>query len=707
MFNRCLTGVFIALNACGAALAADGEFLWAGQIGGGSTDRAECSAIDSDGNVYATGTFYGTPDFDPGPGTANLTSVQSDIFLLKLNRLGNFIWVRQLGGDSYETGFSVAVDSSDNVYVTGYFGGTADFDPGVGTTNLTAAGNNDAFVVKLDSAGSLLWAKQLGGSDNEYGQSVAVDADGNVYCTGYFWGTVDFDTGPGTVNLTALGSTDAFLTKFSSSGDLVWARQIGGSSADQGTSIAVTLGGNVYLTGSFRGTADFDPGAGVVELTSSGGTDVFVAQFDGLANLVWARQMGGSASDYGQAMAVNAAGSVCTTGNFSGTADFDPGPGTANLTSVGTDDIFAVLLDSSGSFVWAKRTGGQRSAAAHGNSVAMDAFENVYVTGGFWGTDDFDPGAGITNLTAKGLTDAFVSKLDRDGAFVWVKQIGGGSDEFASSVSVYKNRGIYVAGSFRGTADFDPGVGTANRTSIALTSDVFVLKLTGQPPAASSVVAAGSNPTNNPTATFTVVFTQAVSGVDLTDFVLTATGVTGASITDVTGSGAVYEVTVDTGGGDGSIRLDIVDDDTIINGDSQTLGDTGAGTGDYVSGETFTVDKTVPVITVVGSNPAEVEQFAAYNDLGATAQDNVDGDISDAIVADTSPVDTSHLGAYTVTYNVTDAAGNPAVEATRTVEVVEAAPSVPINAQAVVWVVFALTGLGWKSCRSRGLRRSG
>ena len=189
-------------------------------FGGASSEYGYSIAVDSSGNVYTTGYFQGTVDFDPGTGTSNLTSAGStDVFVSKLDSSGNFVWAKRLGGASSDYGYSIAVDSSGNVYTTGYFEGTADFDPGAGTSNLTSAGSGDVFVSKLDSSGALVWAKGFGGTSNDRGQSIAVDSSGNVYTTGYFAGTVDFDPGAGTSNLTSAGGDDVFVLKLTSSGE--------------------------------------------------------------------------------------------------------------------------------------------------------------------------------------------------------------------------------------------------------------------------------------------------------------------------------------------------------------------------------------------------------------------------------------------------------------------------------------------------------
>jgi len=198
----------------------------------GGTDHSEARsvAVDSSGNVYTTGSFEGTVDFDPGAGTANLTSNGSyDVFVSKLDSSGNYVWTKQFGGTEYSRGYSVAVDSSGNVYTTGDFQGTFDFDPGAGTANLTANDGTDVFVSKLDSSGNHLWAKSCGGGvgggvDNDIGYSVAVDSSGNVYTTGVFQHTVDFDPGAGTTEFTSAGARDLFVSKLDSSGNYLWAK---------------------------------------------------------------------------------------------------------------------------------------------------------------------------------------------------------------------------------------------------------------------------------------------------------------------------------------------------------------------------------------------------------------------------------------------------------------------------------------------------
>ncbi|MBI4648130.1 MAG: SBBP repeat-containing protein, partial [Bacteroidia bacterium] len=394
-------------------LDASGNFVWAKQLGGTSNDRGYSIAIDSSGNIYTMGDFYGIVDFDPGAGTYNLTSaVSAEIYISKLDALGNFVWAKQLGGVN-TAGYSIAVDSIGNVYIIGIFFDPVDFDPGPEIYNLTPAGLYDIFISKLDAWGNFVWAKQLGGTSYDDGRSIVVDGSGNVYTTGYFYYTADFDPGAGTYNLTSAGNADIFISKLDAWGNFVWAKQFGGASYDAGRSIVVDGSENVYTTGYFYYTADFDPDAETYNLTSAGNKDIFISKLDALGNFVWAKQLGGIDHDIGRSIAVDGSGNVYTTGYFQGIAVFDPGPGTYNLTSAGLEDIFISKLDASGNFVWAKQLGGTNIDYSY--SIALDSSENVYITGNFSGTANFDSSPGTFNLTSAGENDIFILKLRQKG----------------------------------------------------------------------------------------------------------------------------------------------------------------------------------------------------------------------------------------------------------------------------------------------------
>lgn len=452
------------------------NFEWVRSMGEESFNRSYSVAVDDSGNVYTTGYFLGTADFDPGAGTFNLTSAGSDdIFVQKLDASGNFMWAKSMGGTSYDYGFSIAVDGSGNVYTTGHFFGTADMDPGPAIFNLGSITGISYFVQKLDASGNFLWAKSITGfSSDDEGPSIAVDDSCNVYTIGFFNGTVDFDPGAGTVNQTTAGGRDIFIQKLDSAGNFLWVRSIGGSSTDQGASIIPDHSGNLYITGSFEDTADFDPGTGTANLISAGNADVFVEKLDASGNFIWAKSMGGTGPDYGKSIVVDASGNTYVVGSYYYDSDFDPGAGTFILTAAGHDDIFVQKLDASGNFVWAKSIAGPSYDV--GFSIALDGLGNVYTTGYFGETVDFDPGFGTFNITSAGYLNFFVLSLDTSGNFVWANSCGGVSGDVGYSIAADVSGNVYTTGTFEGTIDFDPGAGTTNLTSIGV-SDIFVQKL--------------------------------------------------------------------------------------------------------------------------------------------------------------------------------------------------------------------------------------
>ena len=474
------------------------NFAWAKQIGGpNGTTSCRNITIDGNGNIYSIGGFDATADFDPGPGIFNMSAHQigyTDVFLSKLDAAGDFVWARQFGGGSFYTnGNAVAIDAVGNVYITGNFYDTCDFDPGPGVFNLIAPPGTDyIFICKLDSNGNFRWAKGMGSMQQDGGTSIAVDANGNSYTTGYFSLTVDFDPGPGVFNITVYGPTfdsDDFILKLDSAGNFVWAKRLGGTDSEWAYKIILDANGNIYTAGFFSSTtADFDPGPATYTLTSAGDADIFVSKLDSAGNFVWAKRMGGSAREWAYSMAVDAAGNVFTTGYFNGTADFDPGTATFNLTSAGMEDIFISKLDSSGNFVWAKKTGS--TLGDYGYSIALDSAANVYTTGYFQLTTDFDPGPGTYNLNVVGASDIFVCKLDSSGNFIWADGFGSSGYETGYSLAVDASANVYTTGSFLATVDFDPGSGTFNMTPFGY-SDVFVVKL--------SDVAVGINENSNST----------------------------------------------------------------------------------------------------------------------------------------------------------------------------------------------------------------
>ena len=315
----------------------NGSLLWAVRTGGTGTEQSYGFDLDASGDPVIYGYFQNTVDFDPGPATANLTAgfAGSD-FILKLNADGTYNNAL-LMASAY--GNKMTIDDADNIYITGLFWETVDFDPGPAVHNLVASGfSADAFVLKLNSANVYQWAIKISGSLSEQGVGIAYDENSDaVYVSGFFEGTIDVNPGPAVQNLVSLGGVDAFITKFNGSdGTLVWGKLVGGVDYQNLASIVVSSTGSIWATGSFANTVDFDPGPAVHNITSNGFQDIIKLNWDADGNYIDAQKIGGTNSDYGTWIDIDAEGAVLISGIFEGLVDFDPGDVTFNLNSAFT-----------------------------------------------------------------------------------------------------------------------------------------------------------------------------------------------------------------------------------------------------------------------------------------------------------------------------------------------------------------------------------
>ncbi len=587
--------------------------IWASQIGSVGGELSKGVTLDAAGNVYSTGYFAGTVDFDPGVGTLNLISAGSnDVFIQKLDVTGNLVFAKQMGSTASDNGNDITLDAAGNIYVTGDFRGTVDFDPGAGVSNLTALGAGDIFIQKLDAAGNFVWARQMGGTDFESANAIVIDNSGNVYTTGRFEGIVDFDPGAGVSNLTSLGSRDVFISKLDASGNFVWVKQMGGTSFEEGFSLDIDPSGNLYTTGVFRDIIDFDPGAGVFNLTSTGNDDIFIQKLDATGAFVWAKQIGGSSGgDEGRSLTIDATG-VYVTGKFFGTVDFDPGVGILNLNSLGGDDVFVLKLDVVGNFVWVKQMGGASSDAARG--IALDTSGNIYTTGFFMGTADFDPGVGISNMISVGAEDVFISKLDINGDFLCTTQIGGSGLDIGTSIILDASGDVHTVGAFNATSDFDPSAGTANLTSIG-SSDGFTSKINFCTPTA--LTASFTTSTNTVCEGGNITFTDNSIGAGINSWTWTFNG--GVSATASTqgphtigfSTSGTHNIILQVGNGTDTDDTTIVI--TVKPTSTGTDVQTACGSYIWIDGVTYNSSTNTPTFNIVGGAASGCDSLVTLN----------------------------------------------------------------------------------------------
>jgi len=271
-----------------------------------------------------------------------------DALVLKLDTDGNYIWARAFRGTEYVKGLFINSDIYNNVYVSGYFYGTADFDPSNAEIhNETSNGERDFYVTKLNSDGDFVWAGSIGGIVDDRAISIAIDKQNNLYFTGFFGFEADFDMSEEEYVLSASDTSDIFVFKINDAGDLMWAKQIGGVGFDEAREVVVDNDGNLLLTGQFEETVDFNPGLEEVNFTSSGRKDVFLLKLDADGKYIWNKKIGGKFDDYSYALSIDKANNIYILGTFTGRADFDFGADKDILKSNGARDVFLTkILDN-------------------------------------------------------------------------------------------------------------------------------------------------------------------------------------------------------------------------------------------------------------------------------------------------------------------------------------------------------------------------
>jgi hypothetical protein len=433
-------------------LDANGNWLWAKAAGGASSliDTANAVGVDTNGNAIITGSISQTAIF----GSTTLTGTGTRMFVAQIDANGNWKWAIS---SSHTTGTSqgnqIAVTSGGGSFIAGQFDGTATF----GSSTLTSAGNTDAFVAQLDANGAFQWVRQGSSTANVIARDITRQPNGSIAITGTFEGNAVL----GGTTLTHLGNKDLFVALLQPNGALQWARAAGGSGAEDSPSITTDTDGYIYVSGQFTGNAIF--GLSLPNtLTAQGSSDIFVAKWDSTGTFLTVKQAGGSGIDTAKSMTTDAFGNVIAAGTFGGTANFD---GTSR-TATGSSDLYlwrTTLVTPAGT-----KASGTSQEFASGIAVSPDG--EACVIGLLQGTVSF----GTSSIISNGRDDGWVAKVDSNGAFKWVRRIGGNTlNDRALGVTTDLQGNCYITGYFQDIAAF----GSTTLTSTSGQSDVFVAKL--------------------------------------------------------------------------------------------------------------------------------------------------------------------------------------------------------------------------------------
>jgi hypothetical protein len=401
------------LNPAGSA-----PLVYSTYLGGSSFDRGFGIAVDTAGSTYVSGRTH-SADFPTTPGAFDITdNGGGDAFVAKLSATGSApLYSTYLGGSSFDEGFRIAVDSTGSAYATGVTC-SGNFPTTFGAFDTTANGSCDAYVTKLNAAGSapLLYSTYLGGGGTDVGYGIAVDSAGSAYVTGYTF-SGDFPTTALAFDTTFNGISDAFVTKLNAAGTgpLLYSTYLGGGDSDVGQGIAIDSGGSAYVTG-YTCSADFPTTLGAFDTTFNGGCDAFVTKLNaaGSAPLLYSTYLGGSSTDFGQGIAIDSTGSAYVTG-YTCSAAFPTTLGAFDTTPNSCTDAFVTKLNAAGSapLLYSTYLGG--NGEDFGFGIAVDSTGSAYVTGRT-GSGDFPTTPTAYDTTQNGNVDAFVTKLDAIGA---------------------------------------------------------------------------------------------------------------------------------------------------------------------------------------------------------------------------------------------------------------------------------------------------
>jgi hypothetical protein len=442
------TGDGATLPDAGSGTPPTNPALWSVRFGDSQDQKVYAVATDASGDIFIAGAFGGSVDFGPGVALASVGG--NDAFVAMLDSTGHGVWARSLGdaadaGASDQLAFGVAIDGMGDVFVCGSFAGSLAAD----TTTLASAGGTDAFVVKLDRKGAVLWAQSLGGPGDQAALGIATDSSGSSVIEGSFEDSLTVST----TTLASRGGFDAFTAKLDPAGNLAWVIPFGGAADQLGTAVALADGGNAYAAGYFAGQANVgsDFNAGV--LTSAGAYDIArytLASASGAT--LGAGQLGDSSNQYAYAVAVDGigAGHVVLAGPFQGSLAL----GTTPLESAGLDDVFVAKLDLSGVVQWGAEFGDPEEQVAYG--VAIDPAGNVVVAGTLQGSATL----GTSTVVSAGGNDAVLAKLDPDGKPLWLERFGDSKDQAATAVTTVLASGMYdvvLVGNFTGSIDLGTG----------------------------------------------------------------------------------------------------------------------------------------------------------------------------------------------------------------------------------------------------------
>jgi len=447
---------------------ATGKPAWQAAFGGLGIDSSKAIAVGSSGEVYVAGYFEGEIDFGGTIGKKP-SAGKSDAFLVKIVD-GKLAWAQTWGAAREDVANAVAV-KGDKVVVAGNFLDEIK----IGSFTKKSNGSDDIYIASFDKDGNADWLWTAGGIDSDGLNAIAATPDGGWVLGGSFTDSLSINAGAKQVNLKSKGKTDAILIKLAPTGDTEWVKQYGGAYDDTIMHVAVDANGNTFVQGLFKDTADWGGG----QLRAGGGSDndVVLAKYDTNGDHLWSKRFGNSFNEVAGGLAVDPSGHVTISGSFENKGSISFGQGDDHV-SLGEADVFVARFTGDGKLEWARTFGGERVDVAI--DCASDSAGNTVVTGWFEGVVDFGKGTVTSKTNNK---DVFVVKFDQKGQLVWQKTFGDKDHDQGRAIALDGKGNSYVTGLYRWKlALVDPPIQqqiAANDPvlSKAPKPDVFVVKL--------------------------------------------------------------------------------------------------------------------------------------------------------------------------------------------------------------------------------------
>lgn len=448
------------------------DFQWVRSLPTDGYCWISSTVTDQEGNIYSTGAFEEALIYELNGVVDTFIShgQNSDAFIEKRNEDGELVWIKQIGGQYYDGGQSIAIDDYGHIAVYGSFSSDIDINPGPEVDSLHVAYGTNRFILKLEADnGDFVWAKHIVGPIYNYNHKniIEFDKDGNLYHTGVFNG--NFDINPSPTDSFILSSEyewDVFIQKLDSNGNFVWGKQIevysSGISSEPSSCIDINSNNEIVLVGTFEDTIDFDLGIGTdYVIYNNDNPGLYMVKMSSNGDLIWAKSIEGQGSFLRcPNVKIDDNDDIVLHGYFNDTVDFDPGIGVEEGYSTNINNgsgVFVLKLDDNGEFNWVEAIGG--TATGDGMGLDVDNYGNIYTTCTFYFDIELSTVYGDIDMTPNGGADVLFTKLDGDGNMLWGESFGGQYYESVSEILVDPSGfGLYITGAFSDLVDFDFGL---------------------------------------------------------------------------------------------------------------------------------------------------------------------------------------------------------------------------------------------------------